>query len=136
MNMPEVSDNWKLVVSGLFKQLSDYVRVKGDRYLGPWLLRADGMKSNWTSEQDIPPSVTCLSFPCFETGPVQGHGERGTQDQYPVMNLYQWIDRTRAAGQWKFEESYPQLAGFGEAKDRIIYVPHVWCLVAGNGICS
>lgn len=134
MNMPELSGNWKLVMSGLFKQLTEVVRSKNDEYPGPWMLRADGRESDWARTKDFPPSVTSLSFPYFELGPILGHGKKNTENQYPVMSLNQWHDRTEAARQWDMEQSYSQMADVVNQKDQSIYIPHLWSLMAGNGM--
>lgn len=134
MNMPELTGDWKLVASGLFKRLTELAHRKGDDYPGPWMLRADGRKSDWAGKRNVPPSVTSLSFPCFELGPIQGHGKKNTQHQYPLMSLYQWSDCTHAARQWDKEQSYPKMADVENAKGQIIYMPHIWCVIAGNGM--
>jgi hypothetical protein len=134
MNIPELSGNLKLVMSGLFKQLTDHVRAKGDEYPGPWMLRADGRESDLTQNIEVSPTVISLSFPYFELGPLKGHGKKESQNQYPLMSLHQWQDRTDAARQWEMEQSYSQLTDVDGGKDQSIYLPHVWAVIAGNGM--
>jgi hypothetical protein len=133
MNMPELSSNWKLVMSGLFKELTTVIHSTTNEYLGPWSIRADGRESDWSRTKELPPTVTSLSFPCFQLGPIHGHGQRGTPNQYPLMSLNQWNNRTAVAKQWDMEQSYSQMSDAKNGKDQAIYVPHVWALIAGDG---
>lgn len=121
MNIPELSGSWKLVMSGLFKQLGELIRSKADEYPGPWMLRADGRESNWARNGDVPPTITSLSFPYFELGPIQDHGKKYTRDRYPPMSLNQWRDRTDAARQWDTEQSYSQMAEVKNGENQSIY---------------
>ncbi|KAF2868113.1 hypothetical protein BDV95DRAFT_580271 [Massariosphaeria phaeospora] len=134
MNIPELSGNLRLVMSGLFQQLADHVRPKGNEYSGPWMLRADGRESDWARNKEPSLTVTSLSFPYFKLSSIKGHEKDEYHSQYPFMSLHQWQDRTDASRHCDMEQSYSQLADIEGGRDQSIYIPHVWVIIAGNVI--
>ncbi|PSN67696.1 hypothetical protein BS50DRAFT_347325 [Corynespora cassiicola Philippines] len=123
-NIPELPENWKLLIRGAFKKFRD--NPDFDAHVG-WVCRADGIESDWIRDREAPPTVTCISIPYFFLGPKD-------DCESPGRSLYQWEDPKESSRQWDAYQSYPKMTDEKDSKSRIIYIRTIWALIAGHGI--
>ena len=107
-------------------------RVHGSRPHFPWIVRADSSMLGRREKNGLQLTAASISFPYFALGPLLGHGELNTENQYPIMSLFEWDDRFESAKEWDSEQSYRCMTEEADEKEKIIYVPHVWSLVFDN----
>lgn len=136
MSRPGLSNNWKIVLLSLLNRVRNLHRIHGSSHYLPWVMRADSSELGLSTKSDQILSAASVSFPFFAIGPLQGHGPKDTDDQYPIMSLFEWDNRFESAKEWDSEQIYRNMSEDIDTKDSIIYVPHVWSVVFDNSKAS
>jgi hypothetical protein len=136
LSRPGLSNNWKIVLLSLLNRVRNLHRIHGSSHYFPWVMRADSSEMRLSTKSDATLSATSVSFPYFAVGPLQGHGPKDTDDQYPIMSLFEWDNRFESAKEWDSEQIYRIMSDESGTKDSIIYVPHVWSVVFDHTIIT
>jgi hypothetical protein len=136
LSRPGLSNNWKIVLLSLLKRVRHLHRIHGSSHYFPWVMRADSSEMGLSMKSDAILSATSVSFPYIAVGPLQGHGTKDTDDQYPIMSLFEWDNRFESAKEWDSEQIYRIMSDENDTKDSIIYIPHVWSVVFDRTIIT
>jgi hypothetical protein len=136
LSRPGLSNNWKIVLLSLLNRIRQLHRIHGSNHYFPWVMRADSSEMGLNMKSDAILSATSVSFPYFTTGPLQGHGSKDTDDQYPSMSLFEWDSRFESAKEWDSEQIYRIMSDESGTKDSIIYVPHLWSVIFDRTIIT
>ncbi|KAF2492974.1 hypothetical protein BU16DRAFT_95292 [Lophium mytilinum] len=136
LRTPNLSRDWSIVLLSLLKRIRKLHYDHSTNRFFPWTLRADSCELGLSGAANTALSATTISFPCFALGSVFGHGPRETDQQHPMMSLFEWDDRFESSKEWDSEQSFRLMNDGTVDKDSIIYVPHVWAIAFNNTIIT
>ncbi|KAF2684217.1 hypothetical protein K458DRAFT_404491 [Lentithecium fluviatile CBS 122367] len=136
LGVPHLSQDWKIVLLSLLKRIRKLHYDHSTNRFFPWTLRADSADLGLTGAGDTTLSATAVSFPYFALGSLFGHGPKNTDEQYPIMSLFEWDDRFESAKEWDAEQSFRLMNDAKNSRDSIIYVPHVWAIAFNDTIVT